>query len=44
MNWRMFITRHWKIIVIALVIGLFVLSLAAANAHADPIDSPVGPR
>lgn len=44
MNWKMFVTRHWKAIMIALSIGLFVLSLVAANTHAEPIDSPVGPR
>ena len=35
---------NMKIIMIALAIGLFALSLVAANAHAEPIDSPVGPR
>jgi hypothetical protein len=44
LNLRMFVTRHWKTIMIALAIGLFALSLVAANAHAEPIDSPVGPR
>jgi type IV secretory pathway TrbD component len=44
LNLRIFVTRHWKAIVIALQIGLVVLSLAAAMAHAEPIDSPVGPR
>jgi len=44
LNWRIFVTRHWKTIVIALAIGLFSLSLFAANAHAEPIDSPVVPK
>lgn len=44
MNWRMFVIRHWKAIMLALSIGLFVLSFVAANTHAEPIDSPVGPR
>jgi hypothetical protein len=43
LNLRMFVIRHWKAIVIALSIGLVVLSLAAAKALAEPIDSPLGP-
>jgi hypothetical protein len=43
LNWRMFVTRHWKAIAIALSIGLVVLSLATAKALAEPIDSPCGP-
>ena len=43
MNLRIFVTRHWKAIVIALQIGLVVLSLATAKAFAEPIDSPIGP-
>ena len=43
MNLRMFVNRHWKAIVIALTIGLVVLSLAATKAHAEPIDTPYGP-
>jgi hypothetical protein len=43
LNLRMFVTRHWKVIVIALSVGLVVLSLASAKAHADPIDCPLGP-
>jgi hypothetical protein len=42
LNLRMFVARHWKAIVIALSIGLIVVSLAA-KAHAEPIDSPFGP-
>jgi hypothetical protein len=42
LNWRIFVTRHWKAIVIALSIGLVVLSLAG-KAHAEPIDCPLGP-
>ncbi len=43
MNARTFVTRHWKAIVIVLLIGLVVLSLATVKAHADPINTPVGP-
>jgi hypothetical protein len=43
LNLRMFVTRHWKAIVIALSIGLIVVSLAAAKAYAEPIDSWFGP-
>ena len=43
MNLRMFVTRHWKAIVIALTIGLVVLSLSVAKALAEPIDTPYGP-
>jgi hypothetical protein len=43
LNWRTFVTRHWKAIVIALTIGLVVLSLATAKAHAEPIDTWIGP-
>ena len=43
MNWRMFVTRHWKAIVVVLQIGLVALSLASVKAHADPINTPVGP-
>lgn len=43
MNLRMFVIRHWKAIVIALSVGLVVFSLAAAKAHAEPIDCPFGP-
>ena len=43
MNLRMFVVRHWKAIAIALAIGFIVLSLATAKAHAEPVDSPIGP-
>lgn len=43
MNLRMFVIRHWKAIVIALSVGLVVLSLATVMAHAEPIDCPFGP-
>lgn len=43
MNLRMLVIRHWKAIVLALSIGLIVLSLAAARAHAEPINCPLGP-
>ncbi len=44
MNLRMFVARHWKPIVIAIQIGLFALLLVAVGrAHAEPIDTPVGP-
>jgi len=43
LNLRMFVTRHWKAIVIALTIGLVVLSLSASKALAEPIDTPYGP-
>jgi hypothetical protein len=42
LNLRMFVIRHWKAVVLAVSIGLFVLSIVA-KAHADPIDSPLGP-
>jgi type IV secretory pathway TrbD component len=43
LNLRTFVARHWKAIVIILQIGLVALSLAAAKAHADPINTPIGP-
>jgi len=43
LNMRLFVTRHWKAILVALAIGSIVLSLAATKAHADPINTPCGP-
>jgi hypothetical protein len=43
LNLRMFVARHWKAILVALAIGLAVLSLAATKAHAEPINTPFGP-
>jgi hypothetical protein len=43
LNLRLFVIRHWKAIVIALSVGLVVLSIATAKAHAEPIDCPLGP-
>jgi type IV secretory pathway TrbD component len=43
LNWRTFVVRHWKAIVIVLQISLVALSLASVRAHAEPINTPVGP-
>ncbi len=42
MNLKMFVTRHWMAVVLAVSIGLLVLSIVA-KAHADPVDTPFGP-
>jgi hypothetical protein len=43
LNWKLFITQHWKVVVITLSIGLVLASLAGAWVVGDPIDSPFGP-
>ena len=43
MNWKIFVIRHWKAVLLLTQIGVIALSLAVAKAHAEPIDTPCGP-
>ena len=43
LSMKLFVARHWKAILVALAIGMVILSLAATKAHADPINTPCGP-
>ena len=43
MNWKMFVTRHWKAILLVTLVGLAALSIITAKAYAEPIDTPIGP-
>jgi hypothetical protein len=42
LNFKMFVIRHWKLIILAVSIGLLVLSIVM-KPLGEPVDSPVGP-
>jgi hypothetical protein len=43
LNWKMFVTRHWKAILLMAIVGLATLAIITTKAYAEPIDSPIGP-
>jgi hypothetical protein len=43
MNWKAFVIRHWKVVLLLTQIGIIALSLGIMKAHAEPIDTPCGP-
>jgi len=44
LNWRTFIIRHWKTILLVTQIGIIALAIVITKAHAtEPIDSSHGP-
>lgn len=40
LNWKMFVARHWKVTLLLVQLGLFVLTVIVLS---DAIDSPIGP-
>jgi hypothetical protein len=43
LNWRTFVIRHWKAILLLTQIGIVAISIAVTKANAEPIDTPCGP-
>ena len=39
----MFVTRHWKAILLMGIVGLATLAIITGKAYAEAIDSPIGP-
>jgi hypothetical protein len=43
LNWKTFLTRHWKITLLLVQLGVLALVAFVGKAVAEEIDSPVGP-
>jgi hypothetical protein len=43
MNWKMIVASHWKVALLLLQLGLFILMTTTVNSVGDIVDNPGGP-
>lgn len=43
MNWKMIVASHWKVALLLLQLGLFILMTTTVNRFVDIVDNPGGP-
>jgi len=43
MNWKMIVASHWKVALLLLQLGLFILMTTTVNPLGDIVDNPAGP-